>query len=272
MNMNSIMAMSAHRNMVSNQMSLMRSLERLSSGQQINRAADNAAGLAISEKMRSDIASFETASRNAMDGISLIQTAEGALTETHSILNRMTELTTRASNGVLNDQQRGILNEEFQALSSELNRISQATNFNGRNLLDGSLSNGLTLQVGNTADQHNRVNISINNMGAGGLGLSGVDISSLESAQSALSLIRDATNTVSSQRASLGAMQNRQEHTINSLGVTVENLMNAESRIRDTDMAREMMNFTRSNILTQASQAMLAQANAVAGNFLSLLR
>jgi len=272
MNINNLLAMNAHRTMMMNQMQLATSLQRLSSGQQINRAADNAAGLAISERFRSDITSFETASRNAMDGISLIQTAEGALTETHAMLNRMTELATQASNGILNDDQRRMINDEFQALKSEVNRISSATNFNGRNLLDGSMSDGLNLQIGATGDAHNVVSVNINNMSAQGLGLNDINLSSLESAQSALSSIRDATNTVSSQRASLGAMQNRQEHTINNLGVTIENLTAANSRIRDTDMAKEMMNFTRSNIMMQASQAMLAQANVASGSVLNLLR
>ena len=269
---NSILALSSHRTMMSNRIALTQSLERLSSGLQINRAADNAAGLAVSERMRADTMGFTAASRNVQDGMSVVRTAEGALTETHSMLNRMTELAAQASNGILNDQQRGALNAEFQELRSEINRIASSTNFNGRNLLDGSLENGMSLQIGNTGEAHNRISVSINNMGTAGLGLDDIDISTFESAQAAMGAVRDAVNVVSEQRGSLGAMENRQQHTFNNLGVMIENITAAQSRIRDADMALEMMNFTRSNIMMQSSQAMLAQANVMAGSVINLLR
>ena len=267
-----LMTLSANRMLATNQLQLAQSLEKLSSGLRINRAGDDAAGLAISQKMRADTMIFEMASRNAQDGISLIQTAEGALTETHSMLNRMAELATQASNGIYDDEQRMALDNEFQALKSEIDRISNGTNFNGKNLLDGNLSGGLKLQIGNTADQSNIVSVNVDNMGTGGLGLTSLGISSLESAQSSLGAIKDAINTVSSQRASLGALQNRQEHTISNLGVTIENLTAAESRIRDTDMAKEIMNFTKNSLLLQSAQSMSAQANLMSQSVIKLLR
>jgi len=267
-----LMALTTNRMMAMNQLQLAQSLEKLSSGYRINRAGDDAAGLAISQKMRADTTIFEMASRNAQDGISLIQTAEGALTETHSMLNRMAELATQASNGIYDDEQRKALDNEFQALKSEINRISDGTNFNGKNLLDGSLSDGLKLQIGNTADQSNIVSVNVDNMGTGGIGLSNLGISSLDSAQASLGAIKDAINTVSTQRASLGALQNRQEHTINNLGVSIENLTAAESRIRDTDIAKEIMNYTKNSLLMQSSQAMAAQAGLMSQSVLKLLR
>jgi len=272
---NSMMALNASRTLNASQMALMKSLEKLSSGQRINRAGDDAAGLAISEKMRAQAKGLETAIRNAQDGISLVQTAEGALTEVHSMLGRMTELASQASNGIFSDSDREALNFEFQALKAEVDRISSSTNFNGTNLLDGSLSaanGGLSLQVGDTADPDNIANVDINNMGTSGLGLQDINISSLESAQAALATIREAVNSVSTQRASLGAMQNRQEHNINNLFVTIENITAAESRIRDMDMAKGMMDFSKNNILMQAGQAMLAHSNMASQSVVNLLR
>jgi len=271
---NNVMAIHAQWQLQRNALALATSLERLSSGQRINRAGDDAAGLAISEKMRAQITSIDTATRNAMDGISMVQTAEGSLNEVHSMLNRMTELATRSANGIFTETERGALDAEFQQLKSEIDRVSQGTNFNGRNLLDGSMSgaNQSNLQIGATSDSHNMIGVGINNMGTGGIGLSGVNISTIEGAKAAIDSVRDAVNTVSTQRGSLGATQNRLDHVINNNSVAIENLTAAESRIRDTDMAKEMMNFTKSSILLQASQAMLAQANMVPQSVISLLR
>ena len=272
---NNLMALNASRTLTANQMGLMKSLEKLSSGQRINRAGDDAAGLAISEKMRAQTVGLETALRNAQDGISLVQTAEGALTEVHSMLGRMAELATQASNEIYSDTQREALNFEFQALKAEVDRISKATNFNGTNLLDGGLSaenGGLNLQIGDSADPSNIINVGINDMSTGGLGLKDLNIASAESARAALGAVRESVNTVSAQRASLGALQNRQEHAVNNISVTIENLTAAESRIRDMDMAKGMMEFTKNNILMQASQAMLAHANMVPQSISTLLR
>lgn len=502
---NNIMAMNAHRSLGVNNNSTAKSLEKLSSGFKINRAGDDAAGLAISEKMRAQIKGLETAQANANDGISLIQTAEGALTEVHSMLNRMTELATKSANGTMQDAvDREALQSELKSLSSEIDRIAQGTNFNGINLLDGSMGTGTTgaegtingtgiantgvtlsgveegvsvnfksavgavgvsaawttndtgkaeltltvsgantnvitqsmiddaiknsskpdsaknisvkldnditlsaatdaamdidviaaeatkatdkttatvatvgggttditltsgtagadtrkltiaatgsigaavagdtgnvtlnleatkeytasevnamlssaganmtmsfegkvtgtnlagsvsggaagvydlaggaglasgggleLQVGDTADSYQKVSVKVDNMGVDGLGLSGIDLSTQSGAADALKTIKNAINTVSTNRANLGALQNRLEHTVNNLSVTTENMTAAESRIRDVDMAKEMMNFTKNNILSQAAQAMLAQANQQPQGVLQLLR
>lgn len=405
---NNIMAMNAHRSLGNNNNATAKSLEKLSSGYRINRAGDDAAGLAISEKMRAQIKGLETASKNANDGISLVQTAEGALTEVHSMLNRMSELATQSANGTYQDAvDREALQSEISALSSEIDRIATTTNFNGIKLLDGNIgasatagagyndgtldlsgagaivtgvqgasikdgsavstatatgselaftvtdANGnattkvidiadviksstggsytdaagakgvidltsvglgkieftsdgtagalfadnlageldsvftagvtfnagagatggaLELQVGDTSDPSQKVTISIGSMSADSLGIGNIDIGTQGGGSAAIDSIKDAINTVSSQRASLGAVQNRLEHTVNNLGVAQENIQAAESRIRDVDMAKEMMTFTKNNILTQAAQAMLAQANQQPQGVLQLLR
>ena len=271
---NNLMAMNAHRALGNNNTATSKSLEKLSSGFKINRAGDDAAGLAISEKMRSQIKGLETAQANANDGISLIQTAEGALTEVHSMLNRMTELATKSANGTMQDAvDRDALQSEFTSLSSEIDRISSATNFNGITLLNGDLTTtALTLQVGDTSDAFQQVEVTVGDMSASGLGISLVDLGSQTGAAAALADIKTAINTVSTNRANLGAVQNRLEHTVNNLSVTTENMTAAESRIRDVDMAKEMMSFTKNNILSQAAQAMLAQANQQPQGVLQLLR
>ena len=271
---NNIMAMNAHRSLGLNNNATSKSLEKLSSGFKINRAGDDAAGLAISEKMRAQIKGLETAQANANDGISLIQTAEGALTEVHSMLNRMTELATKSANGTMQDAvDRAALQSEFTSLSSEIDRISSATNFNGITLLNGDLTTtALTLQVGDTSATFQQVKVTVGDMSASGLGISAVNLGTQASAAEALVKIKDAINTVSTNRANLGAVQNRLEHTVNNLSVTTENMTAAESRIRDVDMAKEMMNFTKNNILSQAAQAMLAQANQQPQGVLQLLR
>ncbi|MEG2892632.1 MAG: flagellin [Clostridium sp.] len=262
-------AMNSHRNMGINNNNSAKAMEKLSSGLRINRAGDDAAGLSISEKMRGQIRGLDQASRNAQDGISLIQTAEGALNETHSILQRMRELSVQAANDTNTTTDRGKIQEEMNALSAEINRISSQTEFNTKKLINGS-AKGVKLQVGANKDQV--ISLTIANMAAGSLKVSGVAVSTATKATAAIKTVNDAIDTVSTQRSKLGAMQNRLEHTIANLNNTSENLQAAESRIRDVDMAKEMMNFSKNNILNQAAQAMLAQANQQPQAVLQLLR
>jgi len=391
-----IMALNAHRQLGGNNTAVSKNLEKLSSGFKINRAGDDAAGLAISEKMRAQIKGLERAQANAQDGISLVQTAEGALTEVHSMLNRMVELATQSANGTYkNDVDREALQSEVNSLRSEIDRIAEYTDFNGIKLLDGTVGGykganiaaaagihganpatvsggkladtdaikfsvaadgkvsitdlgataaagfagagitvngdannptgagtfkftiamdkaiataaeyekwngvevsftstgngaptavtftveadangnvggGLNLQIGDSADQ--KINVSIDGMSTKALGIDTISIGSETGAKNAIQTIKDAINKVSTNRSNLGAVQNRLEHTINNLGVTTENMTAAESRIRDVDMAKEMMAFTKNNVLTQAAQAMLAQANQQPQSVLQLLR
>ena len=248
------------------------SLAKLSSGSRINKAGDDAAGLAISEKMKSQIGGLTQAKRNAQDGISLVQTAEGALNESHSILERMRDLTVQGKNGTLTDEDRESINKELKALHSELTRISNDTEFNTQKLLNKK-GNKFTFQIGANAGQ--TIGVTIENMGgvsllgdAAKIGLGAKAVS----ADTLLNSIDDAIKKVSDQRADLGAVQNRLEHTINNLTTTNENLSDANSRIRDVDMAEEMMTFTKSNILSQAATSMLAQANAMPNSVLNLLQ
>ena len=251
-----------------------KSTEKLSSGYKINRAADDAAGLAISEKMRRQIRGLTQASENAQDGISCVQTAEGALTEVHDMLQRMNELAVKAANGTMTSADRGYINSEVQALVSEIDRVASTTTFNEQMLLDGSFSNK-GLQVGAEANQI--IDLSIKAMSAEGLELIGgaanisVGGASPANAQKAICMIKTALAKVSQQRSDLGAIQNRLEHTIKNLDNVVENTTAAESQIRDTDMASEMVKFSNNNILAQAGQAMLAQANQSNTGVLSLL-
>jgi flagellin len=383
-----IMALNAHRQLSTNTTSLQKNIEKLSSGFKINRAGDDASGLAISEKMRAQIAGLQVAQNNAQDGISLIQTAEGALTEVHLMLNRMVELAEKSANGTIQDAvDREAIQKEVNDLLSEIDRISQATNFNGINLLGGateSASGGtttpmditatlttpgdseastaavitldfddsqvaggakfviggythtfaeneggaelataindnnvfsgftaayadgkltltqdaaanlttiddsydavftpadagadqfaLTLQIGDTDDDFQKVTIKIDDLSSDGLSIKGLDVSNQEAAGAAIAKIKDAINKVSTNRANLGGLQNRLEHTINNLSVTEENMTAAESRIRDVDMAKEMMAYTKNNVLAQAAQAMLAQANTQPQSVLQLLQ
>ena len=272
-----ISALNSYRNLTNNNNALSKNLEKLSSGYAINRAGDDAAGLAISEKMRAQITGLETAQKNANDAISLVQTAEGALTEVHSMLNRMVELAIQSANGTYDDDvDRANLQAEIDSLTEEIDRISESTNFNGINLLDGtygqSTASSGVLQIGDTADTFNQLTVSINSTSAASLGISTINIGTQAGATAAVDLIRTAINTVSSIRGNLGAIQNRLEHTINNLSVQTENITAAESRIRDVDMANEMMAYTKNNILVQASQAMLAQANMVPQGVLQLLQ
>ena len=249
--------------------SLSKSTEKLSSGYRINRAADDAAGLSISEKMRSQIRGLNKASDNAQDGISLIQVAEGALNETHSILQRMNELATQAANDTNTSTDRKAIQQEVDQLTSEIDRIRSTTQFNTQNLLDGKFS-AKNLQIGSLSGQS--ISISVSNMNATSLGVNGLKVSSFSGAGEAMSKIQAAIDKVSTQRSKLGALQNRLEHTINNLDTTSENTQAAESRIRDTDMADEMVQYSKNNILSQAGQSMLSQANQQTQGVLSLLQ
>ncbi len=312
-----ITALNAHRNLTNNNSSVGKSLEKLSSGYRINRAGDDAAGLAISEKMRAQITGLATAQKNANDGISLVQTAEGALTEVHSMLNRMVELATQSANGTYSTANRQEMQKEINRLNEEIDRISQTANFNGRKLFTASASGvggtggnnttgqaatTITLHVGDSHETANQLKVTFQAMSSSKLGLhstdsttfaktlgttgftdtsqSGVnavtigkiDLTSADSARHAISVAQAAIDMVSSMRSDFGAMQNRLDHTINNLSVQEENITAAESRIRDVDMAKEMMAYTKNNILVQSAQAMLAQANQVPQGVLQLLQ
>jgi len=245
-----------------------KSTEKLSSGYKINRAADDAAGLAISEKMRKQVRGLTKAVANAQDGISCVQTAEGALAEVHDMLQRMNELAMQAANGTNSDTDRGYLQSEVEALTNEIDRISSTVTFNDQKLLNGSFT-GKALQVGFTTDD--QISISIDAITAASIGVGTIDIGSASGAVDALTAISGAINTVSEMRSNLGAIQNRLEHTVNNLNNVVENTQAAESQIRDTDMATEMVKYSNNNILAQAGTAMLAQSNQANQNVLSLL-
>ena len=250
-----------------------RSTEKLSSGFKINRAGDNAAGLTISEKMRGQIRGLTQASTNAQDGISLIQTAEGALNETQSILQRMRELAVQASNDTNVSADRSAIKEELKALSAEVSRIGDQTEFNTKKLLNGNLSKtAQNLQIG--ANNAQKISFKINDMRASKLGVA-VDklvVSTHATATKTISTIQVALDKVSTQRSALGALQNRLEHTIANADNTAENLQAAEARIRDVDMAKEMVKFAKDTILQQAAQSMLAQANQQTQGVLALLQ
>ena len=277
-----IAALNTYRQLSINNNATSKSLEKLSSGYRINRAGDDAAGLAISEKMRGQIRGLNQATRNAQDGISLIQTAEGALAETHSMLQRMRELAVQANNGTNTDDDLSEIQKEIEQLKAEIDRIAEKTEFNTKPLLNGSLSTGtgsIVFQIG--PNQETTMEINIASMKAEDLGKGAVDeVGSINdinvTAAGAgfdknIQVIDKAIAEVSAQRSQLGAYQNRLEHTINNLGTSAENLTAAESRIRDVDMAQEMMEFTKNTILQQAAQAMLAQANQLPQSVLKLL-
>ena len=269
-------AMNAHRNMGVNNNNAAKAMEKLSSGLRINRAGDDAAGLAISEKMRGQIRGLDQASRNAQDGISLIQTAEGALNETTNILQRMRELSVQAANDTNATSDREAITTELQALRQEISRIADTTKFNGKNLINSAASQtSLNIQVGANAGE--KIVLSLTAMTASAIGVTSGVVSDVAKgttgdANSLTSAIDAALVKVSTQRAKFGALQNRLEHTIKNVDNTSENLQAAESRIRDVDMAKEMMNFSKNNILNQAAQAMLSQANQQPQNVLQLLR
>ncbi|MFS0688512.1 flagellin Hag [Sporosarcina sp. 179-K 8C2 HS] len=288
-----IAALNTHRQLGANNMQASKNLEKLSSGLKINRAGDDAAGLAISEKMRGQIRGLDMAQKNAQDGISLIQTAEGALNETHSILQRARELAVQSANDTNTQTDRSELQKELNQLLEEVDRIADNTEFNTKKLLNGdrngsATDQGLVFHIG--ANNGQKVLLEISSMktdaigtkasGSGSTAVTAKMISTLKdsgittqaNADAAITTLNDAIEAVSGERSKLGAMQNRLEHTINNLGTSSENLTAAESRIRDVDMAKEMMEFTKNNILTQAAQAMLAQANQQPQGVLQLLR
>ena len=247
-----------------------KSMEKLSSGLRINRAGDDAAGLAISENLKSDIRALDQAARNAADGISLIQTAEGSLDEVSNILLRMKELAEQSLNGTLSDTDRGYLNAEYSALSSEINRISDGVDFNGVKLLDGS-GNTVDIQVGIGTETSDSVEVDLgDDLDATALGLSST-IDSSSGASSAMSEIDDAISTITSARSDFGAIQNRLESSIRNINMTSENLAAANSRIRDVDIARETSRMTSYQILQQAGVSMLAQANMSSSLAMALL-
>ena len=276
-----MMADNAHRFMGVNSSGMGKNVEKLSSGMKINRAADDAAGLFISEKMRSQVRGLNQASQNSLDGISAVQTAEGALDEVHAMLQRMRELAVKAGNTTLQSSDVQAIQDEISQLTSEIDQVAKTTQFNKTTLLNGDFKNKM-LQVGANAGQ--TLALSISAMTAKGLGLEGKSITvgagdakkitaaDNTAATNVLKAVDKAIASVSTQRSSLGAIQNRLEHKIRNLDNAAENTQTAESRIRDTDMAKTMSKFTKDNILTQASQAMLAQANQLPQQVLQLLR
>lgn len=291
---NNVQALKAYRNLSINQTNVKTTMDKLSSGQKINRGADDAAGLAISEKMRNRLKALDKAEQNVLDGVSMIQTAEGGLSETHNLLQRMRELSIQAGNGTMVLEDRTAIQEEINSLTNEISRIADTTQFNGKKLLTGNYKQSDdALFIQTNAGANEGISIMIDDMQALAIGVSTttqansaipqLDFSSGSKPEFALSVLtaEDATDalkyyskaieTVSLQRAKLGAIQNRFEATSSVLSVSVENLTASESRIRDTDMAREMMEYAKYNILNQSGMAMIAQANALPQGVLQLL-
>ncbi len=279
-----VASLSAQRNLGRAQEMQQSSVGRLSSGLRINRAADDAAGLGISESLRADIRSLSQAKRNASDGISMTQVAEGAMNEIQGIVGRMRELAVQSANGTLGTTERGYIQTEFNALRSEINRITEVTEFNGRKLINGSTAAGVAFQVGIQNTTNDRLTLSIAALSAGALGSTGSvatgaatnvvgsqSLSTASKAQSAIAVFDSAIKQLSTARAGIGAMQNRLSVTLNNLSVSHENLTAAESRIRDVDVAEETSALTRSQILSQASISLLSQANQLPGSALALL-
>ena len=262
-------AMNSNRMLGLTSASQSKSTEKLSSGYKINRAADDAAGLAISEKMRRQVRGLTQASSNAQDGISMVQTAEGALNEVHDMLQRMNELAVKSANGSNTSDDRQYIQKEVTALKDEINRVANTTTFNEQKLMDDNKT--FSLQVGAENTANDVINVAIAKMNASGLGVSGVNVGTATGAKGAIDSIKGAIKALNNQRADLGAQQNRLEHTINNLDNVVENTSAAESAIRDTDMATEMVKYSNNNILAQAGQSMLAQANQSNQGVLSLL-
>lgn len=253
---------------------LQKSTEKLSSGYKINRAADDAAGLSISEKMRNQIRGLNKASDNAQDGISLVQTAEGALNEVHSMLQRMSELSVQAANGTNDTTDRSSINDEIQQLKTEIQRVGSTTQFNKMNILDGTFSTQANklLQVGANANQTIQIDIDALQSVVGSSLKANLTTVTATNAQSAIGVVQNSIEKLSKLRSKLGAVQNRLEHTVANLDNISENTQSSESRIRDTDMAEEMVQYSKNNILQQAGQSMLAQANQANQGVLSLLQ
>ncbi len=265
-------AMNSNRMLGLTQSTQAKSTEKLSSGYRINRAADDASGLAMSEKMRRQVRGLTQASANAQDGVSMVQTAEGALNEVHDMLQRINELAVKGENGTLTTEDRSYIDSEVQQLMSEIDRVASTTTFNEQNLLTGDggadKDGKFALQVGAETGQH--IDLEIKAMKCSKIGLSG-DAKTATNAGKLNTAVKAAIKSVNQQRSELGAVQNRLEHTINNLDNVVENTTSAESAIRDTDMATEMVKYSNNNILSQAGQAMLAQANQSNQGVLSLL-
>lgn len=291
---NNVQALKAYRNLSINQTNVKTTMDKLSSGQKINRGADDAAGLAISEKMRNRLKALDTAEQNVLDGVSMIQTAEGGLSETHNLLQRMRELAVQAGNGTLATEDRTAIQEEINQLTNEVSRIAKTTQFNGKELLSGKFNDAdSALFIQTNAGANEGISITIDDMQALALDVSSttqadpsirpldfpngnapeyaLSVMTATDANDAISRYTKAIDTVSQQRAQLGAIQNRFEATSSVLSVSVENLTASESRIRDTDMAREMMEYAKFNILNQSGMAMIAQANALPQGVLQLL-
>ncbi|MCF8721348.1 flagellin N-terminal helical domain-containing protein [Nitrospina gracilis] len=290
---NNIPSLTAQRLLGVNNSRLAQSIERISSGLRINRGADDPAGLALSEKLRGDIRALTQALRNANDGVSMINVAEAGLGETADMLIRIKELAAQAATGTLGDTERATLQIEFDQLRAEINRISSATNFNGQKLLDGSMSAGATnpvvIQIGIDSSSDSRFDlnaevdldaINTSTLGISSIavttmaftGLQEINITAVANALTALELIGTALDTVSTARGKIGAVQNRLVRTINNLSITIENVQAAESQIRDADIAQEIANLTRNQILVQASTAMVGQANLIPQTVLQLLQ
>ena len=272
---NNLAANNSYRNLNSTQNDLSKSLEKLSTGLRINRAGDDAAGLSISEGLKAQVSGSAQAARNAQDGISVIQTTEGALTEVHSILQRMRDLAVQGANDTNNTAARDAIKKEGDSLGKELDRLTQGTNFNGKDLLKGG---SLSIQVGAGGTTNDTIAVTLGDVATATGTLSsstaaaGFNVTTNGDAQTTIGTIDTAIAAVSAQRADLGATQNRLEHAVKSLNVAGENLQAAQSRIADVDMAQEMVKFTKANILSQAGTAMLAQANQSSQGVLSLLR
>ena len=262
-------AMNSNRMLGVNTATQAKSTEKLSSGYRINRAADDAAGLAISEKMRRQIRGLTQAAANAQDGISMVQTAEGALNEVHDMLQRMNELAVKAANGTMTDDDRAYIEKEVEALKTEIDRVAETTTFNEQSLLKATKT--FALQVGAETSGNNKINVKMKAMDANSLGITSTSVGSSAAAGTLIDNVKKAIKNLNEQRADLGAQQNRLEHTINNLNNVVENTTAAESAIRDTDMASEMVRYSNNNILAQAGQSMLAQANQSNQGVLSLL-
>ena len=269
---NNLMSQNAARHLATSYDALAQSVERLSSGLRINSAADDAAGLAVRELMRADIAVLRQGAKNAQDGISMLQTAEGAMQVIDEALVRMKELAEQAATGTYTATQRGLMDDEFQEMANEIDRIAKATEFNGTTLLD-SASGSVAVQIGDGSTSNvDYISVSLVDVTKSGLSVSSLDISSVSGAQSAMAAVESAIQAKDSARASFGAKMNRLDNTIDTLNAQAENLATAESRISDVDVANEMSALTRNQVLAQAGVAMLAQANTMPQLALSLLQ
>lgn len=291
---NNVQALKAYRNLSANQMNVKTTMDKLSSGQKINRGADDAAGLAISEKMRNRLKALDKAEQNVLDGISMVQTVEGGLGETHNLLQRMRELAVQAGNGTLATEDRTAIQEEINQLTNEVSRIAETTQFNGKKLLTGAYDKDNAVFIQTNAGASEGISLTIEDMRARNIGIASttqpnenvraldfpsddgqpeyaLSVMTSEDAEEAISHYTKAIDAISQQRAQLGAVQNRFEAMSSVLSVSKENLTASESRIRDTDMAREMMEYAKYNILNQSGMAMIAQANALPQGVLQLL-